>query len=229
MIRSVDVALILVNQGPTTRSGKDPGAACATCRTALPRYEIERVKLRQNGGVMKKSFARLACLAGLGYFCIPRRLLARARPRRKAIRTSRCASSSVIRRADCPIRWPGSWRRNSAIAGSSRSSSRTSRAPTATSPRTIVAKSTGDGYTLLVTDNSTTAINPFLYAKMPFDAEKDLIPVAMVARAPLFLAVHSSVPANTFQELVALVKSKPASSPTAPRASAAPITCAWSS
>jgi tripartite-type tricarboxylate transporter receptor subunit TctC len=73
----------------------------------------------------------------------------------------------------------------------------------------FVAKSAGDGYTLLVTDNSTTAINPFLYAKMPFDAEKDLVPVVMVARAPLFLAVHSSVSANTFQELVALVKSKP--------------------
>jgi tripartite-type tricarboxylate transporter receptor subunit TctC len=73
----------------------------------------------------------------------------------------------------------------------------------------FVAKATPDGYTLLVTDNSTTAINPFLYAKMPFDAEKDLVPVAMVARAPLFLAVHSSVPANTFQELIALVKSKP--------------------
>jgi len=72
-----------------------------------------------------------------------------------------------------------------------------------------VAKATPDGYTLLVTDNSTTAINPFLYAKMPFDAEKDLIPVAMVARAPLFLAVHSSVPAKTFQELIALMKSKP--------------------
>jgi tripartite-type tricarboxylate transporter receptor subunit TctC len=73
----------------------------------------------------------------------------------------------------------------------------------------FVAKAVPDGYTLLVTDNSTTAINPFLYAKMPFDAEKDLVPVAMVARAPLFLAVHSSVPANTFQELITLIRSKP--------------------
>lgn len=73
----------------------------------------------------------------------------------------------------------------------------------------FVAKAAADGYTLLVTDNSTTAINPFLYAKMPFDAEKDLIPVVMLARAPLFLAVHSSVPVNNFQELIALVKSKP--------------------
>jgi len=72
-----------------------------------------------------------------------------------------------------------------------------------------IAKSAGDGYTLLVADSGTTAINPFLYAKLPFDPEKDLIPVVIVARAPLFLAVHSSVPANTFPELVALVKSKP--------------------
>jgi len=73
----------------------------------------------------------------------------------------------------------------------------------------FVAKSTPDGYTVLVTDNSTTAINPFLYAKLPYDAEKDLVPVSLAARAPLFLAVHTSMPANTFQELVELVKSKP--------------------
>ena len=73
----------------------------------------------------------------------------------------------------------------------------------------FVAKSAPDGYTLLVTDNSTTAINPFLYARIPYDPEKDLVPVSMVARAPLFLAVHPSVSANTFQELIALVKSRP--------------------
>jgi tripartite-type tricarboxylate transporter receptor subunit TctC len=73
----------------------------------------------------------------------------------------------------------------------------------------FVAKAAPDGYTLLMTDNSTTAINPFLYSKLPFDPDRDLVPVSMVARAPLFLAVHSSVPAGTFQELVALVKAKP--------------------
>jgi tripartite-type tricarboxylate transporter receptor subunit TctC len=72
----------------------------------------------------------------------------------------------------------------------------------------VVAKSTPDGYTLLVTDNSTTAINPFLYAKLPYEA-KDLAPVSMIARAPLYLAAHPSFPANTFDELVALVKSNP--------------------
>jgi tripartite-type tricarboxylate transporter receptor subunit TctC len=72
----------------------------------------------------------------------------------------------------------------------------------------LVAKAAPDGYTLLVTDNSTTAINPFLYQKLPYQA-KDLAPVSMIARAPLYLAAHPSFPANSFQEMVALVKSKP--------------------
>jgi tripartite-type tricarboxylate transporter receptor subunit TctC len=72
-----------------------------------------------------------------------------------------------------------------------------------------VAKAAADGYTLLMTDNSTHAINPFLYAKLPYDADRDLIPVSLAARAPLFLAVHSSVKANSFQELIALIKAEP--------------------
>jgi tripartite-type tricarboxylate transporter receptor subunit TctC len=72
----------------------------------------------------------------------------------------------------------------------------------------VVAKAAPDGYTLLVTDNSTTAINPFLYEKLPYET-KDLAPVSMIARAPLYLAAHPSFPANTFQELIALVRSNP--------------------
>jgi tripartite-type tricarboxylate transporter receptor subunit TctC len=72
----------------------------------------------------------------------------------------------------------------------------------------VVAKAAPDGYTLLITDNSTTAINPFLYKKLPY-AAKDLAPVSMIARAPLYLAAHPSFPANTLQEMIALVKSKP--------------------
>jgi tripartite-type tricarboxylate transporter receptor subunit TctC len=73
----------------------------------------------------------------------------------------------------------------------------------------IVAKAAPDGYTLLMTDNSTHAIVPFLFAKLPYDADKDLIPVSFTARAPLFLAVHASVSANTFQELIAFIKANP--------------------
>ncbi len=73
----------------------------------------------------------------------------------------------------------------------------------------FVAKAAPDGYTLLMTDNSTHAIIPFLYAKLPYDADKDLIPASLTARAPLFLAALPSVKANSFQELIALVKASP--------------------
>jgi tripartite-type tricarboxylate transporter receptor subunit TctC len=73
----------------------------------------------------------------------------------------------------------------------------------------LVAKASPDGYTLLMTDNSTTAINPFIYSKLPYDAEKDLVPASLTARAPLFLAVHPSIAANSFQELIALIKANP--------------------
>jgi tripartite-type tricarboxylate transporter receptor subunit TctC len=72
----------------------------------------------------------------------------------------------------------------------------------------LVAKSAPDGYTLLMTDNSTTAINPYLYSKLPY-SDKDLVPASFAARAPLFLAVHPSVPANSFEELIALIKASP--------------------
>src|SRR5438067_1922310 len=73
----------------------------------------------------------------------------------------------------------------------------------------FVVKAAPDGYTLLMTDNSTHAIIPFLFTKLPYDADRDLIPVSLTARAPLFLAVHPSVKANSFQELIALVKASP--------------------
>jgi tripartite-type tricarboxylate transporter receptor subunit TctC len=73
----------------------------------------------------------------------------------------------------------------------------------------FVAKAAPDGYTLLMTDNSTHAIIPFLFAKLPYDADRDLIPVSLTARAPLFLAVHPSVKADSFKELIALVKAAP--------------------
>src|SRR6266571_2390093 len=60
-----------------------------------------------------------------------------------------------------------------------------------------------------MTDNSTHAIIPFLFAKLPYDADRDLIPVSLTARAPLFLAVHPSVKANSFRELIALIKAAP--------------------
>ena len=72
-----------------------------------------------------------------------------------------------------------------------------------------VTSSTADGYTLLLTDDSMMTINPLLYKNIAYEPKRDFLPVSLIATAPLFLAVHPSVPAGTFQELVALVKSKP--------------------
>jgi tripartite-type tricarboxylate transporter receptor subunit TctC len=70
-------------------------------------------------------------------------------------------------------------------------------------------RSPADGYTLLVADAGHWAINPALQRKLPYDAVKDLAPVGMITTSALYLIVHESVPANTLQELVTLVKANP--------------------
>jgi len=66
----------------------------------------------------------------------------------------------------------------------------------------LVAKSPPDGYTLLLGQDSLVAINPHLYAKMPFDPLKDLAPVATVAANQFVLAVNPSLPVQNFQEFI---------------------------
>ena len=66
----------------------------------------------------------------------------------------------------------------------------------------IVAKSSPDGHTLLVGADSLVVINPHLYAKMPFDPQKDLAPVATLVSNGFFLAINPSVPAQTFPEFI---------------------------
>jgi tripartite-type tricarboxylate transporter receptor subunit TctC len=70
-----------------------------------------------------------------------------------------------------------------------------------------VAKSTGDGYTLLM-GSSSLAVNVTLYTNLGFDAVKDLTPVAPVSVVPIVLTVHPSVPAKTAAEFVALAKQR---------------------
>jgi tripartite-type tricarboxylate transporter receptor subunit TctC len=66
----------------------------------------------------------------------------------------------------------------------------------------LVAKSPPDGYTLLLGQDSLVAINPHLYAKMPFDPVKDLVPVATLVANQFVLAVNPSLPVKNFQEFV---------------------------
>ena len=74
-----------------------------------------------------------------------------------------------------------------------------------------VAKSTPDGYTLLMHADSGVTINPHVYGKLPFDALKDLLPVASVATNQFMLSLNPQVPANTFQEFIEYARNaKPA-------------------
>jgi len=72
----------------------------------------------------------------------------------------------------------------------------------------IAAKSPPDGYTLGI-PNITFCANPSLMKKMPFDTEKDLVPVSLVSVVTMVLAVHPSVPARSVKELIALAKARP--------------------
>ncbi|MFC6284061.1 MULTISPECIES: Bug family tripartite tricarboxylate transporter substrate binding protein [Polaromonas] len=73
----------------------------------------------------------------------------------------------------------------------------------------VLASSPKDGYTFLVTDGSMFSINPAMYKNLGYDYKRDFMPVSLAARAPLYLAVHPKVPANTLQEFIALAKAKP--------------------
>ena len=73
-----------------------------------------------------------------------------------------------------------------------------------------VAKSAPDGYTLFVSGPSTMTSNPVLYAgRLPYDPQRDFVPVGMVSKTPYFLVVPASLPARSLQELLALARSKP--------------------
>jgi len=73
----------------------------------------------------------------------------------------------------------------------------------------LVAKSPGDGYTLLMGAVSTHAINPSLYAKVPYDPQKDFVPVALVAQVPNILVVNPSLPVHSVKELIDYARAKP--------------------
>lgn len=73
----------------------------------------------------------------------------------------------------------------------------------------FVAKSPADGYTIVMGNIGTHAVNPYLIKNMPFDPFKDFVPIAHVLDAEGLLVVHPSVNAKTVPEIVALAKSKP--------------------
>ena len=71
------------------------------------------------------------------------------------------------------------------------------------------ARAAPDGYTLFMSTSGIQAINPALYAKMPFDPNKELVPVAPLVSLSNVLVVHPSVPVKSVQEVIALAKREP--------------------
>lgn len=72
-----------------------------------------------------------------------------------------------------------------------------------------VAKSPADGYTIVLGQTSNLAINPTLYAKMPYDSQKDLAPIVRVADAPLVMVTSTTSPYKTLADAIGAAKSKP--------------------
>ena len=68
--------------------------------------------------------------------------------------------------------------------------------------------SPADGQTFLVTDGAILSINPQVYGKLPYDP-KDVVAVAYLAQAPLFLAIHPKVPVDTIKEFIEYVRARP--------------------
>jgi tripartite-type tricarboxylate transporter receptor subunit TctC len=72
-----------------------------------------------------------------------------------------------------------------------------------------VAKAPADGYTLVLGQTSNLAINPSLYAKLPYDPQKDLAPIVLVANAPLVMVTSAGSPFKTLADAVKAAKEKP--------------------
>ncbi len=72
----------------------------------------------------------------------------------------------------------------------------------------IGLKSAPDGYTILLVSN-TISLNPAIFRKLPYDNERDMTPVSLLAATPYALCVHPSLPVKTVKGLIALAKSRP--------------------
>jgi tripartite-type tricarboxylate transporter receptor subunit TctC len=73
----------------------------------------------------------------------------------------------------------------------------------------IAADAPADGYTLIMANAGSHAVNASLYSKLPYDPVKDFAPITLVSSAPNILIVHPSLPVKSVKDLIALAKAKP--------------------
>jgi tripartite-type tricarboxylate transporter receptor subunit TctC len=77
----------------------------------------------------------------------------------------------------------------------------------------IVAKATPDGYTLLSAHTGEFAVNPALFKDIPYDVDRDLVPITMLSDAPMAVVVNAQSTIQSFKDLVAAAKAKPGQIP----------------
>jgi tripartite-type tricarboxylate transporter receptor subunit TctC len=72
-----------------------------------------------------------------------------------------------------------------------------------------VARAEPDGYTLIIGHIGTLAVNPYMFARLPFDTDKDFVPVSLLAKIPNIFVVNANVPAKDLKEFIALARARP--------------------
>jgi len=75
----------------------------------------------------------------------------------------------------------------------------------------LAAKAPPDGYTLFMTSGSIVTANQYMYRKLPWNPEKDLVAITNVASGPQIVAVHPSFPVKSIKEMITLAKARPGS------------------
>ena len=73
----------------------------------------------------------------------------------------------------------------------------------------LVARAPADGYTMMLTAAAPIVINPYLYSRMPYDAQRDFVPVVLATTAHTFMVVPASLPVTSVRELIALARAQP--------------------
>lgn len=73
----------------------------------------------------------------------------------------------------------------------------------------LVAKAPGDGYTVMVHTLSSHVLNTSYYSKLPYNPDRDFLPVTLIGKVPLVLYVHPSFPAKTVRDVVSIARARP--------------------
>ena len=73
----------------------------------------------------------------------------------------------------------------------------------------VIAAAPADGYTLFVVDTTMLSVNPLFISQLSYNPQKDFVPIAALARTPLFLAVSAETPVRTLPEFIDYVKARP--------------------